>query len=369
MFLWRKGEALNHKITLIPGDGIGPEVTASAVSCVEAVAEKHGFNISWDEQYAGEIANKKFGEYLPEKTLKSILKTGVALKGPITTPIGEGFRSVNVELRQKLDLYANVRPTRLFKGVKSRFSNIDLVIVRENTEDLYAGIEFAAESKDAHDLITFAKSRTGKTIRVGSAIGFKPISEVASKRIVNFAFDYAKNTKRKHVTAIHKANIMKYTDGLFLKTAERVAKSYPSIQFDSYIVDNACMQLVTKPEIFDVLVCPNLYGDILSDLCAGLAGGLGLAPSANIGEKGAVFEPIHGSAPKHAGKNEVNPTATILSAVLMLQHINEYKAAEDLERALLNVIKERKVVTYDLKPKKPARTTAMTKEIMKKIGA
>jgi isocitrate dehydrogenase (NAD+) len=360
---------MKYKITLIPGDGIGPEVTKSATLCVDAIAEKHGFKITWEEEYAGGVAYKKFGEFLPNKTLESILKNKVALKGPITTPIGEGFRSVNVELRQKLDLYANLRPAKLFKGVKSRYSDVDIVVIRENTEDLYAGIEFDAGKDDTKKLISFVKSTTGKGIRSDSAIALKPISAFASERIVKFAFDYAKMAKRKKITAVHKANIMKFADGLFLKTAENVARGYPSMKFDNMIVDNACMQLVTKPENFDILVCPNLYGDILSDLCAGLVGGLGLAPSANIGEHGAVFEPVHGSAPKHAGKNDVNPTATILSAVLMLQHIGEAKAAMDLEKAILNVIKEGKVVTYDLKPQKPSKTTAMTSEIIRKIRA
>ncbi|MFI5412747.1 MAG: isocitrate/isopropylmalate dehydrogenase family protein [Candidatus Micrarchaeales archaeon] len=358
---------MQYKITLIPGDGIGPEVTTSAVSCIEAVAEKYNFTINWDEQYIGEVAKRKFGSLMPENTLRSIKKNRFALKGPTATESGKGFRSMNVELRQRLDLYANLRPARLFKGIESCYSKVDLVVVRENTEDLYAGIEFEEGKKDTLQLIDFVKSRTGKSIRRDSGITIKPISAFASKRIVKFAFDYAKDMKRKRVTAVHKANIMKFSDGLFLSTAEKVAKGYPSIAFDNMIVDNLCMQLIRKPDTFDILVCPNLYGDIMSDLCAGLVGGLGLAPSANIGDNCAVFEPVHGSAPKHAGKNDVNPSATILSAVLMLQRMGEHKAATELEHALLKVISERKVVTYDLSPKKPAKTTAMTKEIIRKI--
>ncbi len=359
---------MRYKITLIPGDGIGPEVTNSAVSCVEAVAERHNFTITWDKQYIGETAKRKFGNLMPYDTLKSIKRNKFPLKGPTATESGKGFRSMNVELRQRLDLYANLRPTKLFKGIESCYSKVDLVVGRENTEDLYAGIEFEEGKKDTLQLIDFIKSKTGKSIRSDSGITIKPISTFASKRIVKFAFDYAKDNKRKRVTAVHKANIMKFSDGLFLSAAEKVAKSYPSIAFDNMIVDSLCMQLVRKPDAFDILACPNLYGDILSDLCAGLVGGLGLAPSANIGDKCAVFEPVHGSAPKHAGKNDVNPSATILSAVLMLQHMGEHNASADLEMALLKVISERKVVTYDLKPNNPSKTTAMTKEIIRKVG-
>ncbi len=359
---------MDYTITLIPGDGIGPEVAKSAVSCIDAAAKKHNFSIKWDTQYAGETAMKKFGSVMPEKTLKSIRSNGVALKGPITTPIGEGFRSVNVELRQTLGLYANVRPAMLFRGIKSRYSKVNLVVIRENTEDLYAGIEFDVGKKHTYELIEFVDKKTGKRIKIDSAIALKPISASASRKIVEFAFSYAKANKRKHITAVHKANIMKFTDGLFLRTAENVAAGFPSIKFDSMIIDNLCMQLVTKPENFDVLVCPNLYGDILSDLCAGLVGGLGLAPSANIGEGCAIFEPVHGSSPKHAGKNEVNPTACILSGALLLHHIGQDRAAQDIERAVGEVLAEGRVVTYDINPKKPAATTEMTAEIINRLG-
>lgn len=359
---------MNHNITIIPGDGTGPEVIAAAKECVEAVADKNGFGISWKGAFAGEFAKKKFGSVLPDETLDSIKKTKVALKGPITTPIGEGFRSVNVEMRQRLDLFANIRPAKLFSGIKSRYQKVDLVVVRENTEDLYAGIEFQKGAKDTKELISFIKKRTGKSIRPDSAISIKPISTYASKRIVEFAFKYALKNKRKKVTAVHKANIMKFTDGLFLKTAQDVSKKFKSITFEERIVDNMCMQLVTKPELYDVIVCPNLYGDIISDLCSGLVGGLGIAPSANIGAQYAIFEPIHGSSPKYAGLNKVNPTACILSAAMMLDHIGEKKASKDLEDAVLNVIKEGKVLTYDLKPNKPSKTMEMAKEIVKKIN-
>ncbi|MCW6160492.1 MAG: isocitrate/isopropylmalate dehydrogenase family protein [Candidatus Micrarchaeales archaeon] len=357
-----------YKITLIPGDGIGPEVSGAAQACVDAIARRFGFGVDWEEMPAGEEAEKKHGSVLPKKTLASIRKNTVALKGPITTPVGSGFRSVNVELRQKLDLFANVRPAKLLPGVESKYSGVDLVVIRENTEDLYAGIEFDEGKKATIDLISFAKKNTGKTIRKDSAISLKPISVFGSRRIAKFAFDYAKANRRKKVTAVHKANIMKYSDGLFLKTVQAVAKKYPSITFEDRIVDNMCMQLVIKPELYDVLVCPNLYGDIVSDLCSGLVGGLGIAPSANIGEKYAVFEPIHGSAPKHAGKDEANPTACILSAAMMLGHIGENKAAVALEEAVVEVIKEGKKVTYDLNPRRHVGTKAMTEEIIRKIG-
>jgi len=368
MFRWRKDECVKYNITLIPGDGTGPEVIEAAKMCVNAAAKKHNIWISWDEQLAGETANKKFGSVLPEKTIESIKRNRVALKGPITTPIGNGFRSVKVELRQDLDLFANVRPARLFQGVKSRYRNVDIVVIRENTEDLYSGIEFEKGRKDTSQLISFVKQKTEKRIRAGSAVSLKPISEFASRRIAEFAFNYAMKNKRKKVTVVHKANIMKYTDGLFLKVAQGVARKYRKMQFEDRIVDTACMQLVLKPELYDVLVCPNLYGDIISDLCSGLVGGLGLAPSANIGNECAVFEPVHGSAPKYKGLNKVNPTAAILSAAMMLEHIGEAGAARDLETAVLKVLKEGKVLTYDLKPNRPAKTSAMAEEIARKLG-
>ena len=305
---------------------------------------------------------------LPKETLDSIKKNKVALKGPITTPIGEGFRSVNVDLRQKLDLYANLRPAKLFPGVKSRYSKVDLVVVRENTEDLYAGIEFDLGQKDTRELISVIEKFSKKKINEDSAIAIKPISVSGSWRIAKFAYDYAVRANRKKVTAVHKANIMKYADGLFLKTVQEVAKGYPNIESEDRIVDNMCMQLVVKPELYDVLVCPNLYGDIISDLCSGLVGGLGMAPSANIGDSYSVFEPIHGSAPKHAGKNDANPAATILSACMMLEHIGEATTAKDLEKATLDVIKEGKYVTYDIAAKDPVGTVEMTDAIIAKIN-
>ncbi len=358
---------MTYNVTLIPGDGIGLEVTAAARRCVDAVAELFDFDIAWDERRAGEEAQKECGSLLPKETLSSIKKNKVALKGPITTPVGEGFRSINVELRQSLDLYANVRPARLYDGTASLYSSIDLVVIRENIEDLYAGIEFDKGAKDTKELIAFVGKHLGKKIREDSAIALKPISAFGSRRISEFAFRYAADNRRKKVTAVHKANIMKFADGLFLKTATEVAARHPKIEFEDRIVDNMCMQLVMKPELYDVILCPNLYGDILSDLCSGLIGGLGLAPSANIGEKGAVFEPIHGSAPKHAGKNVANPSACILSAAMMLQHLGEKGAASALEQAVIRVIRERKVVTYDLKPKTPAGTREMAAEIVKKL--
>jgi isocitrate dehydrogenase (NAD+) len=274
--------------------------------------------------------------------------------------VGTGFRSVNVTLRQVLDLYCCLRPSRTFRGVKTRFQDIDLVIIRENTEDLYAGIEFEKGSEDAKKLITVIREMTGKTIRQDSGISIKPISVYGSERIVKFAFEYARKNKRRKVTAVHKANIMKYSDGLFLEAARNIAKGYPDIEFEDRIVDNMCMQLVQKPELYDVIVLPNLYGDIVSDLAAGLIGGLGVAPGANLGEECAVFEPVHGSAPKYKGLNKVNPLAMILSGVMMLRYLGEFKAAGRLENALASVIEEGKHVTYDLKPTPEDPTAATT---------
>jgi len=353
-----------HKITLIPGDGTGREVANAAKMCVEAT----GVKVEWEEVVCGEEALKKFGTPLPESALASIRKNRVAIKGPITTPVGTGFSSVNVALRKELDLYACVRPCRTYEGVQSRYKDIDLVIIRENTEDLYAGIEFAKGSPDTARLIKELSALSKKNIREDSAISIKPISEFASKRIVGFAFEYAVKNNRKKVTAVHKANIQKCTDGLFLETARHVAKGYEGrVAFEDRIVDNMCMQLVQKPKEYDVLVLPNLYGDIISDLCAGLIGGLGVAPGANIGETMAVFEPTHGSAPKYAGLNKVNPTATILSAVLMLKYLKEDKAADSLEKAVAAVIKEGKSVTYDLKPDRNDPTAVGTVEMAKAI--
>ncbi|MBU1061132.1 MAG: isocitrate/isopropylmalate dehydrogenase family protein [Candidatus Omnitrophica bacterium] len=336
-----------HKVTLIPGDGIGKEVSLAAKRCIDAT----GVAIEWEEKIAGEEAIAKFGSVLPEEVLDSVRKNKVAIKGPIITPVGKGFRSVNVQLRMSLDLYACLRPCKLYKGVRSRYNQIDLVVVRENTEDLYAGIEFKEGLSQTKELIGYIKKLNGSSIKEDSAISIKPISISASRRIVKFAFDYAVKNKRRKVTCVHKANIMKETDGLFLKVAREVSEEYTGkVEFEDRIVDNMCMQLVQKPELYDVLVLPNLYGDILSDLCAGLAGGLGIAPGANIGEDSALFEAIHGSAPKYAGLNKVNPTAMILSGVLMLRHLNENDAASRLEKAVSEVIREGKDVTYDLKP-------------------
>lgn len=357
-----------HKITLIPGDGIGPEVTQAAVRCIEAT----GVKISWEEVCAGQEALEKYQNILPENVLQSIKKNKVALKGPIITPIGEGFRSVNVAIRQALGLYACVRPAKSYPGVRSYYKDIDLVIIRENSEDLYAGIEFEEGSPQATNLITQIEEYANKKIRPDSGISIKPISKFASQRIVKFAFDFALQNNRKKVTCVHKANIMKFTDGLFLKTARDVAKEYAGkVTFEEAIVDNMSMQLVQKPHNFDVLVLPNLYGDIISDLCAGLIGGLGIAPGANIGDNLAVFEAVHGAAPKYKGMNKTNPTAMILSGVLMLKHIKEDRAAASLENAVKEVIAEGKSVTYDLKPapNDPAAvgTSEMADAIIKKV--
>jgi isocitrate dehydrogenase (NAD+) len=349
-----------HKITLIPGDGTGPEVIDAARRCIEAT----GVKIQWDEVIAGQTALEKFGDVLPKNVLESIKKNRVALKGPIITPIGTGFRSVNVAIRQALDLYACVRPAKSYPGLNSRYSNIDLVVIRENSEDLYAGIEFEKGRKDTKKLINKISKLSKKIIRLDSGISIKPISKFASARIVKFAFEYALKNDRKKVTCVHKANIMKFTDGLFLKTAREIAKKYVDrIYFEEAIVDNMAMQLVQKPHNFDVLVLPNLYGDIISDLCAGLIGGLGVAPGANIGEKIGVFEAVHGSAPKYKGLNKVNPTAMISSGILMLRYIKEDDAADRLETALKKVIAEGKFVTYDLKPYRDDPTAVGTREM------
>lgn len=337
-----------HKITLIPGDGTGPEITEATRRCVEAT----GVKIDWEVRHAGVDVMEKEGTPLPQNVIDSIRKNKVALKGPITTPVGTGFRSVNVALRKELDLYACLRPCKSYKGVRSKYENIDLIVVRENTEDLYAGIEFEIGKPETEKLINEISSLSKKQIKRDSGISIKPISVSGTKRIVKFAFEYAIKKGRKKVTAVHKANIMKYTDGLFLATAREVAKDYEGkIEFEDRIVDNMCMQLVQKPELYDVLVLPNLYGDILSDLCAGLIGGLGVAPGANIGDGIALFEPTHGSAPKYKGLNKVNPCAMMFSAVLMLEYIGEEAAAKKLERAMAAVIAEGKKVTYDLKDK------------------
>ena len=350
---------MNYKITLIPGDGTGPEIAESTRRVLDAT----GVKIDWEIVDAGIDVAEKYGTPLPKNVLASVRKNKVAIKGPITTPIGSGFRSVNVALRKELDLYACLRPCKSYIGVKSKYANIDLVVVRENTEDLYAGVEFPAESSESKKIIELSSGK----IRNGSAISIKPISRFATERIVKFAFEYARKNKRKKVTAVTKANIMKFTDGLFYETAREVAKNYPNIEYEERLIDNMCMQLVQKPELYDVLVLPNLYGDIISDLCAGLIGGLGIAPGANIGEGIALFEPVHGSAPKYKGLNKVNPTAMILSGVLMLDYLGEKTAAEKLENAVKTVIAEKKVVTYDLGG--VAKTSEMADEIIRKLSS
>jgi isocitrate dehydrogenase (NAD+) len=332
---------LAHDVTLIRGDGTGPELVEAARRVLEAT----GVAFNWDVQEAGVDIMETAGTPLPQSVLDSIRKNKVALKGPITTPIGTGFRSVNVALRKELNLFACVRPCKSYVGVRSRYEKIDLVIVRENTEDLYAGVEYDVDSPESKLIIEMAGGR----IRTDAAISIKPISITGTQQIVKHAFDYAVANGRKKVTAVAKANIMKFTDGLFYRVAREVAENYPAIQYEEVLVDAMCMQLVQKPEWYDVLVMPNLYGDILSDLCAGLVGGLGVAPGANIGADSALFEPTHGSAPKYKGQNKVNPTALILSGVLMLRHLNETDAADRLEAAVAKVIAEGKDVTYDMK--------------------
>jgi len=336
----------SYKITLIEGDGVGPEVVRAAKLCLEAT----GLNVEWEEKLLGRPAQEKLGELIPQETIDSIKKNKVALKGPVTTPVGGGFRSVNVGLRKILDLYANLRPVRSL-GAPSSFKDkkIDIIVVRENTEDLYAGIEFGQKDSFFPTLLSEVKRKGLKNLDSDSAISLKIISPRNSQRIIRFAFQYALDNGRRKVACVHKANILKFTDGLFLKVFYEEAKKFPQIIAEDYIVDNLSMQLVLKPENFDILVLPNLYGDIISDLCAGLVGGLGIAPGANIGENCAVFEPVHGSAPKYTGKNKVNPTATILSTALMLRYLGEVEKAQKIERAVEEIIKEGKFVTYDLK--------------------
>lgn len=354
-----------HQVTLIPGDGVGPELAEATRMCIDAT----GVKIDWDIQEAGVDVMARLGTPVPDSVIESIKRTGVALKAPITTPVGTGFRSVNVYLRQALDLYACVRPCKQYKGVRTYFdqTKVDLVIVRENTEDLYTGIEFEKGKPETAELIADIKRLNGKAIRPDSGISIKPISVTGSERIVKYAFEYARKHGRKKVTAVHKANILKFSDGLFLDVARTVAKDYTDIEFEDRIVDNMCMQLVQKPELYDVMVLPNLYGDIISDLCAGLIGGLGVAPGANIGEKGAVFEATHGSAPKYKGQWKLNPTALILSGVLMLEYLGETEAAERLNKAVADVIAAGKDVTYDMKPHRDDPTAVGTREMAQAI--
>lgn len=350
---------MSYRVTLIPGDGIGPEIAEVTKKCIEAT----GVKIEWEIQDAGEEAMAKTGTPLPDAVIASIKKNKIGLKAPITTPVGTGFRSVNVALRKELDLYACVRPCKSYAGVPIGMPGIDLVIVRENTEDLYAGIEFKQGEADTKEIIQFIESKAKQKIRPDSGVSIKPISIFGSERIVKYAFEYARANGRKKVTAVHKANIMKHSDGLFLEVARKVATQYPDIEFNDRIVDNMCMQLVTRPYEYDMLVLPNLYGDIISDLCAGLVGGLGLAPGANIGTHAAMFEATHGSAPKYKGLNKVNPTALILSGMLMLKHMGEKDASERLEKAVAEVLAEGREVTYDLKKEKDAPGTVGTREM------
>ena len=350
-----------YRVTLIPGDGTGPEIAEATRRVLDAT----GVSFDWDVQYAGESVMDEHGTPLPDHVLESIRTNKIAIKGPITTPVGTGFRSVNVALRKELDLYMCLRPCKHYKGVRSRYEDVDLVIVRENHEDLYAGVEFEKGSPEAEKLIDFLADLGARRIREDSGISIKPISITGTQRIVRGAFEYAIKNGRKKVTTVHKANIMKYTDGLWLKVSQQVAEEYKDsgIEFEDRIVDNMCMQLVQKPELYDVLVLPNLYGDIVSDLGAGLIGGLGVAPGGNIGDEAAVFEPTHGSAPKYAGQNKVNPMAMMLSGVLMLKHLEEMDAADRLERALSSVIEEGKDVTYDMKPNRDDPTAVGTSEV------
>ncbi|MBA2426113.1 MAG: isocitrate/isopropylmalate dehydrogenase family protein [Actinobacteria bacterium] len=350
-----------HSVTLIPGDGTGPEITEATRRVLEAT----GVKLDWDVQDAGVDVMDKYGTPLPDQVLESISTHKVAIKGPITTPVGTGFRSVNVALRKELDLYMCLRPCKSYPGVRSRYEGIDLIVVRENHEDLYAGIEFEEGSAEAAKLIDLLADLGARRIREDSGISIKPISITGTRRIVKGAFDYAIKEGRKKVTAVHKANIMKYSDGLFLRTAREVAEEYADsgVEFEDRIVDNMCMQLVQKPELYDVLVLPNLYGDLVSDLGAGLIGGLGVAPGGNIGDDVAVFEPTHGSAPKYQGQNKVNPMAMMLSGVLMLRHLEETGAADRLEKAISSVIAEGKFVTYDMKPSRDDPTAVGTSEV------
>ena len=353
---------MTHRVTLIPGDGIGPEIMEAARRCID----NSGASIEWEVQEAGADVMEKYGTPLPDHVLDSIRRNKVAIKGPITTPIGTGFRSVNVALRHALNLYACVRPCKYYPGVRSLYRDVDVVIVRENTEYLYAGVEFEMGTPQAKQIQALAEGK----IPDDAAISIKPISVTASRRIVKYAFEYALANNRRKVTAVAKANIMKYTDGLFYRVAREVAAEYEGrIAYEEVLVDNMCMQLVQKPELYDVLVMPNLYGDIVSDVAAGLVGGLGVAPGANIGDGIAIFEPTHGSAPKYKGQNKANPTALILSGVMMLRHLGEMEAADRLERAVAAVIAEGKQVTYDMKPRRDDPTAVGTSEMADAIIA
>lgn len=358
-----------HKVTLIRGDGTGPELAMASQRVLDAALAKTpgAGTIDWTLCEAGVDIMETAGTPMPDETIEAVRNSDATLKAPITTPIGTGFRSVNVLLRQTLDLYACVRPCKSYKGVRSKYSDIDLVVVRENTEDLYAGVEFEKGLPATAEIIDEINKRaTGRKILTGkdtTGVSIKPISVENTERIVRYAFEYARANGRKKVTTVHKANIMKFSDGLFKHVSEEVAKEYDDIEFEERLIDNMCMQLVQKPELYDVIVLPNLYGDVLSDLCAGLVGGLGVAPGANIGDSGAVFEATHGSAPKYKNMNKVNPTAVILSGKLMLEYLGERQAANRLERAVANVIAEGKDVTYDMKADRDDPTAVGTSEM------
>jgi len=346
-----------HDVTFIPGDGTGPELAEATRRVLEAT----GVQFNWDRHEAGIDEYERHGNPFPEATLRSLKTTGVGIKGPTTTPVGSGFRSVNVLLRKELDLYACIRPCKAYEGVRTRFPETDIVVVRENTEDLYAGIEFE-RGTDANAALREKLAELGSTVREDAGISIKPISVFGSERIVRRAFEYALANGREKVVAAHKANIMKFSDGLFLEVARAVAPDYPDIDFEDRIIDNLCNQLVSRPEEYDVIVLPNLYGDIVSDLCAGMIGGLGLAGGANIGTEAAVFEATHGSAPKYAGQNRMNPTALLLSGVYMLDHLEETAAARAMESAIAAVIRKGDKVTYDLKPRRDDPTAVGTSQ-------
>src|SRR4051794_1430611 len=351
---------VGYPVTFIRGDGTGPEISEA----VRRVLEGTGIEFDWDWQDAGADVYEEEGTPLPDRVIESIKERKLAIKGPITTPVGSGFRSVNVALRKELDLYACLRPCKAYEGVRTRFEETDIVIVRENHEDLYAGVEFEKGEPETDELRKFIAEKEGTELREDIGVTIKAISVYGTKRIVREAFEYAKAYGRSKVTAAHKANIMKFTDGLFLQTAREVAEEeYPDIEFEDRIIDNLCNQLVSRPEEYDVIVLPNLYGDIVSDLGAGMIGGLGVAPGANIGEDYAVFEAVHGSAPKYKGQNKVNPMALMLSGVMLLRHIEERDAADKLENAIAEIICEGESVTYDMKPSRDDPSAVGTSEV------
>jgi len=350
---------LSYRVTYIPGDGVGPEVAEATRRVLEAT----GVRFEWEPVSIGAGALEKTGTPLPAEALDSIRRNKVAIKGPVTTPIASGFRSVNVALRQELDLYSCLRPCKSYKGVFAPYDDLDIVVVRENTEGLYAGIEYDSGDSETKALAGFIKDTRDRSIAADAAVSLRVISPEASRRIVRFAFEYARSNGRKKVTAVHKSNILKFSDGVFLRAAQDVAAEYPDVEFTDALLDACCMQLAKRPQQFDILVSPNFYGDLLSDLCAGLVGGLGLAPGANIGDDIAVFEPTHGSAPKYAGLNKVNPIATMLSGVLMLRHLGEADAAQRMEAAIAATIAEGKSVTYDMKSDRDDLSAVTTSDV------